>query len=377
MLRVILLLVALTFIASATQRYIVMYDSDVFVSAMHWSVRSKNTVRILRNLNMVIADIPEEELHLYEALPGTTVVKDGEVSIMDGPDFVEKNPLNWGIDRLDQKNLPLDQAYHFRVLAGGVNVYVVDTGVNAEHIEFGGRAVFDGNYAGDGKDTDCNGHGTHCASTIAGTTVGVAKEAKIFGVKVLNCGGSGTWSGVISGIEHVVQKHIASSNKKTVISMSLGGGKNIALNAAVEAAWLAGITVVVAAGNDNADACNYSPASAPSVITVAASDNKDTSAYFTNWGKCTDIYAPGVNIYAAWIGGTNKYNTISGTSMATPHVAGVSALLLGSGAAAKPAEVKAKLVANGTPSVLKNVPANTPNILLFHDAAATNSVFQL
>jgi len=377
MLRVILLLVTLTFVASATQRYIVMYDNATWARGMHWSIRSKNTVRVLQNLKMVIADIPEGELNLYEALPGTTLVKDEEVHAYDGPSFVENNPLNWGIDRLDQKNLPLDQAYHFRVLAGGVNVYVVDTGVNAEHIEFGGRAVFDANFAGDGKDTDCNGHGTHCASTVAGTTVGVAKEAKIFGVKVLGCSGSGSTAGVISGIEHVVVRHIASSNKKTVISMSLGGGKNIAMNAAVEAAWLAGVTVVVAAGNENSDACNGSPASAPSVITVAASDSKDTSASFTNWGKCVNIYAPGVNIYAAWIGGTTMYKTISGTSMATPHVAGVAALLLGSGAATSPAQVKAQLVDNGSKDAIKNVPQDTPNVLLFHDAAASNSAIQL
>jgi len=369
-------LVACALGLATADKYIVQYDQDVWSHALKFSANSKDTVRVLKELNMVIVDIAEGQVGLYEALPGATVFKDEPVHMYDAPSvsFVEENPPSWGLDRLDQKQLPLDQKYHYSQLASDVNVFVVDTGVNAEHNEFGGRATFSKNFAGDGQDTDCNGHGTHVSSTIGGTTVGIAKGAKVIGVKVLTCSGSGTLAGVVSGIDHVVKLHRESSNKKSVINMSLGGGKNVALNAAVEAAWLAGVTTVVAAGNSADDACRYSPASAPSIISVAASDINDGSAYFTNYGKCTTLYAPGVNIKGAWIGGKDKFNTISGTSMASPHVAGVAAILLGSGEASTPAEVKAALVKNGTPGVVKNVKADTPNILLYQDPKTDNKI---
>jgi len=243
------------------------------------------------------------------------------------------------------------------------------------HTEFGGRAVFGANFAGDGKNQDCNGHGTHVAGTVGGTTYGVAKKVTIIGVKVLGCTGSGTNAGVISGIQW------AATNKKgkpSVANMSLGGGYSKATNDAVAAAVKAGIAFAVAAGNENQDACNVSPASEPTAITVGSTDvsdkgkdsQSDIRSSFSNWGKCVKIFAPGSLITSAWYTSNTAINTISGTSMASPHVAGAAAVYLGANPNATPAQVSAGLVAASTDGVINLLCSatackNSPNKLLY------------
>jgi len=371
---VLIPIAAFGLVAAKSERYIISYD-ELAWNTMSLRYLPSNTVSILKELKMQVADLDMDEIREFGTLPGVTLHKDGVVRILEAPtEGVQKNPSNWGIDRIDQRALPLDNQYHWDTNGKGVDVWVIDTGVNAEHVEFEGRAIFEKNFAADGKDTDCNGHGTHVSSTVAGATVGVAKAATIHGVKVLNCGGSGTYAGVLGGINYVVAEHKKVAGRKSVISMSLGGGKSDAINQAVAAAVKAGITSVVAAGNESSNACNVSPASTPEAITVAASDITDKHAYFSNHGECVDIYAPGVNIKGAWIGGTDKYNTISGTSMATPHTSGVVALVLARGEATTPAEVKAHLTSTGTKSVITGVPAKTPNVLLYSLKSASSTV---
>jgi subtilisin family serine protease len=238
---------------------------------------------------------------------------------------------SWGLTRISQqKAVNPDGRYTFPDAAGkGVTVYVVDTGVYVDNVDFEGRATFGWKYEASWSSTDANGHGTHVASTVAGKFYGVAREAKIVGVKVLGDNGSGTNTGVIAGIDWAVSS-ILSLGQTGVINMSLGGGLSTALNAAVNAAVADNVVVVVAAGNENANACGGSPSSAADAITVGATEQditKDWRSVFSNYGTCVNIFAPGTSITAAWIGGTTAINTISGTSMASPHVAGVAALL--------------------------------------------------
>jgi subtilisin family serine protease len=258
----------------------------------------------------------------------------------------------WGLNRISESELALTGDYYYPDSAGGgIDIYIVDTGILTTHTEFGGRAVWGANYVKDGKDSDCNGHGTHVAGTAAGATYGVAKKSNLIAVKVLGCDGSGTNSGVISGVQFTTKKKTTS-----VANMSLGGGFSKALNDAVAAAVKEGVTFVVAAGNDNKDACNYSPASELSAITVGATvvsdmgmaHQEDERSYYSNFGTCVSILAPGTLVKSAWWTGNTATNTISGTSMASPHAAGVAALYLADNAnsGATPATVKAHLISS-------------------------------
>eukprot|EP00731_Ephydatia_muelleri_P006084 Em0003g332a len=271
----------------------------------------------------------------------------------------------WGIVRTTSRNLPTVSDYSYGPTDGtGVNVYVIDTGIQTSHPDFGGRAIWGIDYVDNpSPKTDLNGHGTHCAGTVMSNTYGVAKKATAIAVRVLDENGSGTTAGVISGINWVAGQH--SSGKKTVGSMSLGGGKSTSLNNAVDAAVTAGVNFAVAAGNEYQDACNVSPASASKCVTVMASDSTDKFATFSNYGTCAHIIAPGVKITSTWI--NSGINTISGTSMATPHVAGVMAKYLSSQSTVPtPASVKAWLISNATSGKITNVPTSTtPNKLLF------------
>jgi subtilisin family serine protease len=266
---------------------------------------------------------------------------------------------SWGIDRIDQQNLPLSNSYTFTATGAGVTAYILDTGINTSHPDFGGRAAvaFDA-LGGDG--IDCNGHGTHVAGTIGSTSYGVAKGVALRGVRVLGCDGSGTTADVIAGVDWVGNN----SPEPSVANMSLSVAKSAALKQAVAALSNSGVSVAVAAGDSSANACNSSPSGTSEAITVAASAIDDSSASFTNFGRCVDLYAPGVNITSTWLGtGTN---TISGTSMAAPHVAGVAALYKSSvGGDPSSSAVASFITSAATANVLSGVPRKTPNLLLF------------
>jgi subtilisin family serine protease len=277
-------------------------------------------------------------------------------------DAIQPNPP-WGLDRIDQRNLPLNAAYRYDRVASNVHVYVLDTGIRPTHVDFGGRASADADFVGDGHGpVDCNGHGTHVAGTIGGTTYGVAKSARLHGIRVLGCSGSGSWSGVIAGVDYVTANHV----KPAVANMSLSGGEFPAVEQAVSNSIAAGVVYTVAASNNfGTDACAFSPAGVTEALTVAASDINDNRATFTNIGCCVDLYAPGVNVVSAWYSSDTSINTLNGTSMAAPHVAGAVALFLERAVNVTPARVAQVIVESATPNVIVDPGANTPNRLLY------------
>jgi subtilisin family serine protease len=254
---------------------------------------------------------------------------------------------SWGLDRVDQRDLPLSNSYTYATTGTNVDVYVIDTGILTTHPDFAGRAVHGTDAVdGDANATDCNGHGTHVAGTVGGTQYGVAKQVRLIAVRVLDCGGSGATSGVIAGLDWVVANHPA--GKPAVANMSLGGSASSTLDAAVNRVIGDGVTMAVAAGNEDTDACTKSPARVPDALTVAASDRKDAKASFSNRGTCVDLFAPGVDITSAWLG--NGTDTISGTSMAAPHVAGAAALYLEANPGATPSQVNTAINGAATPN---------------------------
>jgi aqualysin 1 len=269
----------------------------------------------------------------------------------------------WGLDRVDQRALPLSTTYNYLNTGLGVTAYIIDTGANFSLADFAGRITSGYDAVDGGAATDCNGHGTHVAGTVGGTKWGVAKAVNLVAVRVLDCAGSGSWSGIIAGMDWVAANH----QSPAVANMSLGGGLSTAVNDATNRLIASGVTTAVAAGNGNRggkaqDACGYSPASTAAAITVGATDITDTKASFSNYGTCVDFFAPGVNIKSDWYNtayGADNTRTISGTSMASPHVAGVAALYLQSNPGATPQQVRDALFANTTKGVVKN--SNTVN----------------
>ncbi|WDE10557.1 S8 family serine peptidase [Thalassomonas haliotis] len=292
------------------------------------------------------------------------VEQDSRVSVDPGYSINQANPT-WGLDRIDQRALPLDKQFNPSQQGTGVTAFVIDTGINVSHNDFGGRASSGWDFIdGDNNANDCHGHGTHVAGTVGGTTWGVAKQANLVGVRVLSCSGSGSNSGVIAGVDWVANN----ANGPSVANMSLGGGKSTALNNAVAGAVNSGVFFAVAAGNDNGNACNKSPASEPSAYTVGSTSSNDNRSSFSNYGTCLDIYAPGSSIKSAWIGSNSATNTISGTSMASPHVAGTAALYLDADPSLSPAQLSAQLTANATANVVGDAKTGSPNLLVYTES---------
>ncbi len=309
-------------------------------------------------LNGFVIEMTERQaIALSKDLRVKLIEEDAEISI----DAVQNN-ATWGLDRIDQRNLPLSAAYQYDGTGAGVRAYIIDTGIRASHNDFGGRvsggfsSISDGNGSG-----DCNGHGTHVAGTTGGATWGVAKGVTLVPVRVLNCQGSGTTSGVIAGVDWVTANHV----KPAVANMSLGGGSSSALDTAVSNSINAGVTYAVAAGNSNANACNYSPARVGSAITVGATTSSDARASYSNFGSCLDLFAPGSSITSAWYTSNTATSTISGTSMAAPHVAGVAALYLQNNPGAGPSAVANAIVGNATSGKVTSSGSGSPNLLLY------------
>ncbi|MER7799471.1 S8 family peptidase [Streptomyces parvulus] len=311
-------------------------------------------------LNGYAVEASETEAKRFAADPAVASVVQDRTFHVTG---TQPNPPSWGLDRIDQRNLPLNSSYTYPDSAGqGVTAYVVDTGVRITHSDFGGRASY-GYDAIDNDNTaqDGHGHGTHVAGTVAGSAYGVAKKAKIVGVRVLDNSGSGTTAQVVAGIDWVARNAV----KPAVANMSLGGGADSALDTAVRNAIASGVTFVVAAGNESTNASTKSPARVTEAITVGATTSGDARASYSNYGSVLDLFAPGSSITSAWNSGDSATNTISGTSMASPHVAGAAALHLAANPTATPAQVATALTSAATTGVVTNPGSGSPNRLLY------------
>ena len=306
------------------------------------------------------AQLPDAAVEALRLNPSVDYIEQDQVMRA----ITVQTAATWGIDRVDQRDLPLSTTYEYNADGSGVTAYIIDTGIRFDHVEFGGRAVtgFDAVTIG-GTAGDCHGHGTHVAGTVGGTRYGVAKNVRLVAVRVLNCWGSGTTSGVIAGIDWVTADHAAGA--PAAANMSLGGGASTALDNAVINSIADGVTYGVAAGNDNADACLSSPARAAPALTVASTTSTDARSSFSNVGTCVDIFAPGSGITSAWVTSPTATNTISGTSMATPHIVGAAVLYLQMNNAATPADVELALENNATPNKVTNPGTGSPNLLLF------------
>jgi len=304
------------------------------------------------------AQLTSSQLASVRRNPAVAFVEPDQVFTASATQTMDANGDPWGLDRIDQRSRPLSRSYTYTRSGSGVRAYIIDTGILTGHSDFGGRAqnVYDA-FGGNGQ--DCNGHGTHVAGTVGGATYGVAKSSLLRGVRVLNCSGSGSTSGIVAAVDWVRGNAI----RPAVANLSLGGGYSSALNTAVSNLHNSGVFTAVAAGNESQNACNVSPASAATVYTTAASDRNDYRASFSNYGSCVDGYAPGVTIKSAWSnGGTN---TISGTSMASPHVAGVGALHKSTYGDSSSSSIVSWINSNATTSVIRSNVSGTPNRLLY------------
>ena len=274
-----------------------------------------------------------------------------------------QSPATWGLDRIDQRALPLTNSYTYDRTGSGVTAYIIDTGIRATHNEFGGRVTAGATAINDGRgSSDCNGHGTHVAGTVGGSTYGVAKAVTLVPVRVLDCNGSGSTSGVIAGVDWVTSHH---TSGPAVANMSLGGGVSTTLDNAVSRSISDGVTYAVAAGNENTNACNGSPARVGSALTVGSTTSSDARSSFSNYGSCVDLFAPGSSITSAWWTSNTATNTISGTSMASPHVAGAAALYLQGHPTASPSTVSSAINGGATTGVVSNAGTGSPNRLLY------------
>jgi subtilisin family serine protease len=313
--------------------------------------------QVLPVVNGFAATLDAAQVRALRSSARVAYVEPDRIVTADVTQTTDANGDPWGLDRIDQTALPLSRTYTYTRNGAGVTAYIIDTGLQANHPDFGGRAanVYD---ALGGSGNDCNGHGTHVAGTIGGNTWGVAKGVSLRGVRVLGCTGSGSTSGIISALNWLR----TNAQRPAVANMSLGGGRSTTLNTAANNLANSGVFLAVAAGNENQNACNVSPASASAAYTTAASDRTDLKASFSNWGSCVDGWAPGVSIKSAWLSSGTR--TISGTSMATPHVAGVGALYKSNFGEASSATVASWINTNATAGVIRSNPSGTPNRLL-------------
>eukprot|EP01113_Clastostelium_recurvatum_P010961 TRINITY_DN154_c0_g1_i7.p1 TRINITY_DN154_c0_g1~~TRINITY_DN154_c0_g1_i7.p1 ORF type:complete len:451 (-),score=114.68 TRINITY_DN154_c0_g1_i7:118-1395(-) len=349
------------------------------INGYHAVIADPAVLRVLLEDDAVVDYVEEDALASISYIKEEPAAGGQSANIKAAEPFVDsvatQNNLPgglWGLGRIWQSSRGALTSYRYWASAGaGTDVYILDTGLNAAHVEFTGRVVTGANFVtGDTNwpgTADGNGHGTHVASTSAGTTYGVAKKASVIPVKVLSSSGSGAWSGIISGVDWVATSY-RNRRRPSVANMSLGGGATASLDTAVTNAIAAGVSFVVAAGNDNANACNYSPARTQNAITVGSTTNADARSSFSNFGNCVDIFAPGSNILGAWYGSATATSTISGTSMASPHVCGAVSLYMGHFEPPNgqtPAIVKSTLSSRATSNVVTNPGTGSPNRLLF------------
>jgi subtilisin family serine protease len=338
--------------------YVVVLDEDASAAATAQRYGAKVEHVYTAAINGYAATMSEEAAKRTAVDPAVAYVEQNRVfRAFD----TQPNPPSWGLDRIDQRDLPLDSSYTYPNTAPGVTAYIIDTGIRTTHTDFGGRATWGTNTV-DSNNSDCNGHGTHVAGTVGGTAHGVAKEVRLVAVKVLNCQGSGTLAGVTAGVDWVTRNAV----KPAVANMSLGAqGTNPSLETAVRNSVNSGVVYALASGNSNSDACNFTPARTPEAITVNAIDRNDARSSFSNFGSCSDVFAPGRDITSAWNTSDSATNTISGTSMASPHVAGVAALYVTAHPAATPAEVQAGLKDGASKGNVAGAGSGSPNNLVF------------
>jgi subtilisin family serine protease len=307
-------------------------------------------------LNGFAAELTPKQVQVLQRMPFVDYLEPDQEVLADATVTAE----SWGLDRIDQRNLPLSGTFTYTSTASNVYAYIIDTGIYTSHTQFGGRAsnVYD---ALGGNGQDCHGHGTHVAGTVGGSTYGIARAVQLRGVRVLNCSGSGSTSGIIAAVDWVRNNR----SNPAVANLSLGGGYSSSLNTAINNLANSGVFVAVAAGNSNRNACNYSPASAASAYTVAASTSTDARASYSNYGSCVDGYAPGSSIKSAWIGSTSATATINGTSMASPHVAGVAALYKATYGNVSSSSISSWINSNATLNKITGNRSGTPNRLLY------------
>ncbi|WP_258804521.1 S8 family serine peptidase [Pseudarthrobacter sp. NS4] len=349
-------------LAGDSSRYLVSFHKGASVAEEAKSLRSQG-VGVERTFSAavqaaVITATKEQAASLAHSARVSAIELDAPVSLYE----TQQSPP-WGLDRIDQESLPFSGTFTPPATGSGVNVYVIDTGVLAAHTDFGGRVTAGWTAIVDGRgSSDCNGHGTHVAGTIAGKSYGVAKAATIIPVRALACDGSGFYSDVIAGLDWIASHH--AEGTPAVVNLSLGGPVSAVLDAAVRGVISDGVTAVVAAGNAAIDACNASPARVPEALTVAASDSSDRQASFSNHGSCVDLYAPGVGIQSAVHTSTTAIATMSGTSMASPHAAGAAAVALSLTPGSTPAGITTELTSAAISGLITNTSAGTPNRLL-------------